>query len=68
MKKLTPEKKRALDEKLRDEGHNQGGGKPIKLTISDDERKELKEKIAEAEHKRLELLDKRLHSRKAKKK
>ena len=68
MKKLTPEEKQALEEKLRGEGHNQERSKPIKLTISDDKREKLKEKIAQAEHERLELLDKRLHSRKAKKK
>ena len=68
MKKLTPEEKQALEEKLRGEEHNQERGKPIKLTLSDDKKEELRKKIAQAEHERLELLDKRLHSRKAKKK
>ena len=68
IKKLTPEEKQALEEKLRVEGHNQERGKPIKLTLPDDKKEKLKEKIAQAERERLELLDKRLHSRKVKKK
>ena len=66
MKKLTPEEKIALKEKLREEGIGEEG-KPVKLTLSDDKREEMKKMIAQAEQNRIGQLDKMLHSRKKKK-
>ena len=68
MKKLTPEEKQALEQKLREEGLDDEGSKPIKLTLSDDKKEEMKKLIAQAERDRIGRLDKRLHSRSAKKK
>lgn len=68
MRKLTPEEKQALKEKLRESGFEEEKRKPVKPTLSDDEKEEMKRKIAQAEHERLGQLDKRLHSRESKKK
>ena len=67
MKKLTPEEKQALEKKLREEGLDEERSKPIKLTLSDDKKEEMKKLIAQAERERLEQLDKRMHSRSKKK-
>ncbi len=66
MRKLTPEEKVALKEKLREEGISEED-KPVKLTLSDDKKEEMKKVIAQAEQKRIGQLDKMLHSRKKKK-
>ena len=68
MRKLTPEERQALKEKLRESGLDEEGSKPVDLTLSDDEKEKMKKLIAQAERARLEQLDKRLHSRKPKKK
>ena len=67
MKKLTPEEKQALKEKIKEAGLDTEGRRPVKLTLSDDKKKEMKKMIAQAEHDRLGKLDKMLHSRKSKK-
>jgi len=67
-KKLTEEEKEVLKEKLKEEGLDDERGKPIKLTLTDDKKEEMKKMIAQAEHDRLGKLDKMLHSRKAKNK
>ena len=67
MKKLTPEEKKALEEKLRESGFDEETNKPLKLMLSDDKKEEMKKMIAQAEHERIEQLDKALHSRKGKK-
>ena len=66
-RKLTPEEKKALKEKLRESGFDEEGRKPVNLTLSDDEKEEMKKKLAQAEHEKLEKLDKGLHSRESKK-
>ena len=68
MKDLTTEQKKALKEKLRESGLDEEGRKPVKLTLSDDEKEEMKKKLAQAEHEKLEKLDKGLHSRESKEK
>lgn len=68
MRKLTPEEKKALEEKLRKEGYEDERSKPIALTITDDEKEEMKKKLAQAEHEKLGRIDSMFHSRKAKKK
>jgi len=67
MKKLTSEEKKALKEKLQEAGLDDKGGKPLKLTLSDEKKEEMKKMIAQEEHHRLGRLDKMLHSRKSKK-
>lgn len=67
-KKLTQEEKQALKEKLKEEGLGDERGKPIKLTLTDDNKEAMKKMIAQAGHERLGKLDKMLHSRKGKKK
>ena len=67
MRKLTLEEKQALQEKIREAGLEERS-KPNKITISDDKKEEMKKMIAQAEHERLERLDKGLHSREKKKK
>lgn len=67
MRKLTPEEKRTLKEKLREAGMDEERRNPPKLTLSDDKKEEMKKVLAQAEHERLEKLDKMLHSRKSKK-
>jgi hypothetical protein len=62
VRELTPE------EKLRESGFEEGKRKRVRPTLSDDEKEEMKKMIAQAERERLEQLDKRLHSRKPKKK
>ena len=66
MRKLTPEEKQALQEKIREAGLEERS-KPTKITLSDDKKEEMKKMIAQAEHERLERLDKGLHSREKKK-
>ena len=68
MKKLTPEEKQALKEKLREAGIDDERSRPAKLTLSDDNKEEMKKMLAQAEHERLGKLDKMMHSRKGKKK
>jgi len=68
MRKLTPDEKKALKQKLREEGIDEERSKPVKLTLSDDRKEEMKEAIARAERERIGRLDKMLHSRSAKKK
>jgi hypothetical protein len=68
MRKLTPEEKEALKQKLREEGIDEERSKPVKLTLSDDRKEEMKEAIARAERERIGRLDKMLHSRSSKKK
>jgi hypothetical protein len=68
MRKLSPEEKQALKEKLKEEGIDEERGKPVQLTLSDDKKEEMKEMIAQAERERIGRLDKRLHSRSQKKK
>jgi low affinity Fe/Cu permease len=68
MRKLSPEEKAALKEKLKEEGLDEERSKPVKITLSDDKKEEMKKMIAQAEQERIERLDKMLHSRKAKKK
>ena len=63
MRKLTPEEKAALREKLREEGLDEEGSEHIKITLSDDKKEKMKEMIAQAERERHERLDKRLHAR-----
>lgn len=67
MRKLTLEEKQALKEKIKEAGMETEGRKPVKLTLSDDKKKEMEKMIAQAEHDRLGKLDKMLHSRKSKK-
>ena len=67
MKKLTPEEKQALEEKIREAGLEERS-KPTKLTLSDDKKEEMKKMIAQAERERLGRLDRSLHSREKKKK
>lgn len=67
MRELTPEEKQALEERIHEAGLDERR-KVGKLTISDDKKEEMKKMIAQAERERLEQLDKRLHSRKGKKK
>ncbi len=67
MRTLTPEEKQALREKIQEAGLSGEGKRPIKLTLSDDKKEEMKKMIAQAEHDRLGKLDKMLHSRKSKK-
>jgi low affinity Fe/Cu permease len=62
MKKLTPEEKKALQEKIKEAGLDERS-KPNQITLSDDKKEEMKKLIAEAERERLERLDKSLHSR-----
>ena len=62
MRKLTPEEKQALKEKIREAGLEERS-KPNQITLSDDKKEEMKKLIAEAERERLERLDKSLHSR-----
>jgi len=62
MRKLTPEEKQALQEKIREAGLEERS-KPTQITLSDDKKEEMKKLIAEAERERLERLDKSLHSR-----
>lgn len=66
MKKLTPEEKQALKEKIHEAGMDDAG-KPLNLTLSDDNKKKMKEMIDKAGHDRLSQLDKMLHSKKSKK-
>ena len=67
MRKLTPEEKEALKQKLREEGLDEERSKPVKLTLSDDRKEEMKKMIAQAERERIGRLDRMLHSRKSKK-
>ena len=67
MKKLTPEEKQAFKKKLQESGVDEERGKKLKLTLSDDKKKQMKEMLAQAEHERLGKLDRMLHSRKSKK-
>jgi len=62
MRKLTPEEKQALKEKIKEAGLEERS-KPSQITLSDDKKEEMKKLIAEAERERLERLDKSLHSR-----
>jgi hypothetical protein len=62
MRKLTPEEKKALKEKIKEAGLDERS-KPNQITLSDDKKEEMKKLIAEAERERLERLDKSLHSR-----
>ncbi len=62
MRKLTPEEKQALQEKIREAGLDERS-KPNQITLSGDKKEEMKKLIAEAERERLERLDKSLHSR-----
>jgi len=62
MRKLTPEEKKALKEKIKEAGLEERS-KPNQITLSDDKKEEMKKLIAEAERERLERLDKSLHSR-----
>ncbi len=62
MRKLTPEEKQALQEKIREAGLEERS-KANQITLSDDKKEEMKKLIAEAERERLERLDKSLHSR-----
>ena len=68
MRKLTPEEKQVLGAKLREEGIDEGRGRPITLTLTDDKKEAMKKMIAQAEHERLGRLDKMLHSREKKSK
>jgi len=68
MRKLTPEEKEVLREKLREEGIDEERSSPVKPTISDDEKEEMKKLIAQAERERIGRLDKLVHSRRLKKK
>jgi hypothetical protein len=68
MRKLTPEEKEALKQKLREEGLDEERSKPVNLTLSDDKKEEMKKMIAQAERERIGRLDKMLHSRDSKKK
>lgn len=68
MKKLTPEEKQALEEKLREEGLDEERSRKVQLTLSDGKKEEMKKMIAQAERERIGRLDKRLHSRSSKKK
>ncbi len=68
MRKLTPEEKQVLGEKLREEGIDAERGRPIRLTLTDDKKEAMKKMIAQAGHERLVRLDKMLHSREKKKK
>ncbi|MFC1714988.1 hypothetical protein ACFL6S_15070 [Candidatus Poribacteria bacterium] len=68
MRKLTPEEKQALEEKLKEEGINEERGKPVKLTLTDEKKEAMKKMIAQAEHERLGRLDRMMHSREKKKK
>jgi hypothetical protein len=67
MRKLTPEEKQALKEKIKEAGLDERS-KPNQITLSDDKKEEMKKLIAEAERERLERLDKSLHSRSKSKK
>lgn len=62
MRRLTPEEKQALKEKIKEAGLEERS-KPNQITLSDDKKEEMKKLIAEAERERLERLDKTLHSR-----
>ena len=53
--------------KLQEAGLGEERGKPLKLTLSDDKKEQMKKMLAQAEHERLGKLDKMLHSRKPKK-
>jgi|GEM_PF-3301951 len=68
MRKLTPEEKKALEEKLREEGLDEERRKPAEITLSDDKKEEMKKMIARAERERIGRLDKMVHSRRARKK
>ena len=68
MRKLTPEEKQALKEKLREEGLDEERSRPVKLTLSDDKKEEMKKMIAQAERERIGRLDKMVHSRRSKEK
>jgi len=68
MKELTSEEKQALKEKLREAGLDEEGSKPVKLTLSDDKKEEMKKMIAHAEQERLGRLSKMIHTRKSRKK
>jgi low affinity Fe/Cu permease len=68
MRKLTPEEKQALKEKLRESGVDEERGRSAKLTLSDDKKEEMKKMIAQAERERIGRLDKMIHSRRSKKK
>ncbi len=67
-KKLTPEEKKVLQEKIREAGLDEERGKPAEVNLSDDEKEKMKEMIARAEQERLGRLDRLLHSRSRKKK
>jgi low affinity Fe/Cu permease len=68
MRKLTPEEKKALEEKLREEGLDEERRKPAEITLSDSKKEEMKKMIARAERERIGRLDKMVHSRRARKK
>lgn len=69
MRKLTPEEKQALEEKLKEEGLDEERGKQTKKTpLTDEEKEAMKKMIAQAEHERLGRLDKMMHSREKKRK
>ena len=68
MRKLTEEERQALKEKLKEEGLDEERSKPVQLTLSDDKKEEMKKVLAQAEHDKLEKLDKSMHSREKKKK
>lgn len=68
MRKLTPEEKEALKEKLQKEGIEKEGSRPIHLTLTDDKKEELKKMIADAEREKLGRLENISPSRSSKKK
>ena len=65
-RKLTPEEKQVLQEKIREAGLEERS-KATKITLSDDKKEQMKKIIAQAEQERLERLDKTMHSREKKK-
>ncbi len=67
-KKLNEKEKEAIAEKLRKEGINLEEKKPIKISLTDEEKEKLKQKIAESQQHKYELLDKELKAREKKKK
>ncbi|MGQ9610132.1 MAG: hypothetical protein ACUVWN_12565 [bacterium] len=67
-KKLKKEEKEAIVEKLREEGIDLEERKPIKISLTDEEKEKLKQKIAESQQHKYKLLDKELKAREKKKK
>jgi len=66
MKKVSQREKEVIEEKLRKEGIEEK--KPVQVSISDDQKEQLKKMIAESEHHKFAVLDKDIRSRKGKKK